>query len=137
MPWNYQNSSGRTFDPDFVLVAIGYSGRYPDGKNKPEMMKVKDVGPIPTGIYKIGEPVDTVTHGPYVLPLTPDPGNEMFGRSGFLIHGDSVLHPGTASEGCIVLPRNIREMMWNSPDHVVKVTVGNYIAPDVTGEISV
>jgi len=35
----------------------------------------------------------------------------MFGRRGFLIHGDSKLHPGTASKGCIILPRWARELI--------------------------
>ena len=39
------------------------------------------------------------------MPLIPSPTNEMFGRSEFLIHGDSLEHPGAASEGCIILPR--------------------------------
>ena len=103
------------------LLAIGYSGAPGIGKNNPVQQDVEDVGPIPQGLYRIQAPVDTVTHGPYVLPLTPDPANEMFGRAGFLIHGDSVVDPGTASKGCIILPRFARQRIWESPDHVLTV----------------
>jgi hypothetical protein len=40
--------------------------------------------------------------------LTPD-GHEAHGRTEFLIHGDSVDAPGTASEGCIILSPAIRK----------------------------
>jgi hypothetical protein len=45
----------------------------------------------------------------------------MFGRSGFLMHGDNIRLPGTASEGCIILPRDLREAIWNSADHTLEV----------------
>src|ERR1035438_5538324 len=40
-----------------------------------------------------------------VQALTPESGTNTFGREGFLIHGDSVQNPGTASHGCIILPQ--------------------------------
>lgn len=107
------NASGHT-------VGVGYSGAG-DGKNKPMMEKVHNVGPIPKGAYTIGAPHDTKTHGPYVLELTPHPQNTMYGRAGFLIHGDSVVDPGTASEGCIILSRPVRTSIWNSGDHALSV----------------
>ena len=60
-------------------------------------------------------------HGPFVLRLTPAPTNEMFGRDGFLIHGDSIEHPGSASHGCIILPRAIREAIAKSDDDTLHV----------------
>ena len=117
--WTYEQATGRMLQ-DGNRVAIGYSGAG-DGKNNPAMQDVHNVGPIPVGNYEIGEPSDTKTHGPYVLHLTPDPANEMYGRSGFLIHGDSVVAPGTASEGCIILGRAIREKIWTSEDHALEV----------------
>lgn len=107
----FQESGELKLDDEHV--AFGYSGS-PIGKNRPDMESVHNVGPIPRGMYTIGAPYDTKTHGPFVLPLEPDLDNQMYGRSGFLIHGDSVVHPGTASEGCIILARNIREMIANS-----------------------
>jgi hypothetical protein len=40
--------------------------------------------------------------------LTPDPANDMCGRGGFLIHGDSISHPGDASDWCISVTRSER-----------------------------
>jgi hypothetical protein len=127
--WKYEQLTGRIF-ADFYsesssakLIGVGYSGKG-EGKNKPDLQDQHSVGPIPVGLYRIHEPVDTVTHGPYVLRLEPDASNEMFGRDGFLIHGDSVIHPGTASEGCIILPRGIREEIWKSRDHDLRVVSG-------------
>lgn len=82
---------------------------------------MKNWGPIPCGLYTIGAHVDTMTHGPFVLPLTPSPQNEMFGRSAFLIHGDSKVAPGSASEGCIILSRSVRERIAKSGDHELRV----------------
>jgi hypothetical protein len=114
MTWRYAQATG-WLAHDGENVAEGYSGAG-EGKNNPAQQDVHNIGPIPVGQYTIGEPSDTKTHGPYVLHLTPDPANEMFGRSGFLIHGDSVVHPGTASEGCIIMPRTVREKIWVSAD---------------------
>ena len=118
--WTYHQSTGR-LSRDCADVATGYSG-LDAGKNNPAMQEVHDVGPLPQGLYVIGHPVDTATHGPFVLPLTPDPGNTMFGRTGFLIHGDSLQHPGRASNGCIILPRPIREQIAASDDDELTVT---------------
>lgn len=119
MAWTYEQSTGRILQ-DGVRVAIGYSGAG-ECKNDPASQDVHNAGPIPRGHYSIGAPCDTMTHGPYVLRLTPDAANDMCGRAGFLIHGDSVVHPGTASEGCIILGRAIREKIWDSGDHDLEV----------------
>jgi len=118
--WTYRQIDGALLDQNEKILSFGYSGAGA-GKNNPEMENVHDVGPIPRGRYRIGKPVDTVTHGPRVLPLTPFPENKMFGRSGFLMHGDSVVNPGTASEGCIVQPRFARERVAESGDDVLVV----------------
>lgn len=47
----------------------------------------------------------------------------MCGRSGFLIHGDSIAHTGQASHGCIILPRSVREQIAASGDDELEVTV--------------
>lgn len=120
MTWQYQISTG-AMSRDGEVVAHGYSGQ-PECKNDPSKCGIPDKGPIPQGSYTIGHPVDTKTHGPFVLPLTPDPANEMFGRSGFLIHGDSVVAPGTASEGCIIMPRTARDAINKSGDAALVVT---------------
>jgi hypothetical protein len=56
-----------------------------------------------------------------VLPLNPDPENDMHGRGGFLIPGDSKSDPGNASKGCIILPRKYREQIWESGDRTLVV----------------
>jgi hypothetical protein len=115
----YQISSG-VLSKDGSLIGVGYSGQ-PACKNDPNKCSVHNAGPIPPGIYSINAPVNTVTHGPYVLPLTPHPSNEMFKRSGFMMHGDSVVHPGTASEGCIIMPRSVRESVYKNGDLELEV----------------
>jgi hypothetical protein len=60
--------------------------------------------------------------GNYHIGLTPDPGNDMHGRSGFYIHGDNGKGDRSASEGCIILPRAVRERIHDSGDtrlHVI------------------
>lgn len=117
--WTYHQESGRLLH-DGAMVATGYSGAGA-GKNNPAMQSAHNVGPIPIGKYTIGPPCDTDTHGPYVLRLTPNASNDMCGRAGFLMHGDSVAHPGTASQGCIIQARSVREWVWNSGDRDLEV----------------
>jgi hypothetical protein len=120
MTWTYHQATGALYRDD-VNFGNGYSG-HGEGKNKHDMQDMHNVGPIPVGNYTIeGPPYDTTTHGPFVLRLVPDPENEMFGRSGFLIHGDSVKAPGTASEGCIILSRDVRERIWQAADRALAV----------------
>lgn len=118
--WTYHQSSGM-LSRDGSIEGVGYSGAEPTGKNNPVMEDTHNIGPIPKGLYTIGDPVNSTTHGPHALPLAPDTSNIMFGRAGFLMHGDSIEHPGAASEGCIIMPRNIREAVSNSADK--KLTV--------------
>ena len=126
--WTYVQKTGELLR-DGLHVALGYSG-FDDpetgqkGKNNPELQNVEEVGPIPVGKFTIGTPHDTLTHGPFVLPLTPDPGNEMFGRSAFLMHGDSVVEPGTASRGCIIMARAVRKQVADSGDKLLQVISG-------------
>jgi hypothetical protein len=118
--WIYEQLSGQLLSASGEVVATGYSGS-PAGKNNPDDQYIADVGPIPQGNYTIGPPHDTPEHGPYVLSLTPAATNKMNGRSGFLMHGDSVAHPGSASEGCIIMPLKIRQQVWTSGDSELQV----------------
>lgn len=122
MSWLYEIVSGRLYDPTGDLVGVGYSGT-PEYKNQATAQSLKAQGPIPAGTYAIGEPKDSPTHGPFAMPLTPNPQNLMWGRGNFLIHGDSIVNPGSASEGCIVQSRDVREKIWASQDHVLEVVV--------------
>lgn len=120
--WTYEQRTGHLYDHDGELIGTGYSGAGP-GKNNHEVQAQHEVGPIPVGIYTIGAPtaLDGGPHGPYVIPLTPDAGNEMFERSAFLMHGDSIKKPGTASKGCIIQARKVRVQVWESGDHRLEV----------------
>jgi hypothetical protein len=118
--WTYSQATGE-LQQDGEHVATGYSGTGA-GKNNPVMQNVPNVGPIPRGNWTItGPPADTRDHGPCVLRLEPTPETDTRGRSGFLIHGDSKAQPGTASHGCIILPRAVREQLWQSGDRDLEV----------------
>ena len=120
LAWTYAQKTGE-LQQDGEHVACGYSGAGP-GKNNPEMQNVPNIGPIPRGDWIIaGPPIQTRDHGPYVLRLQPEAATETHGRSGFLMHGDSKAHPGTASQGCIILPRAVREQVWQSGDRDLEV----------------
>ncbi len=91
------------------LQYLSCSGLYAgngSGLNNPNAQNQHNVGPLPQGNYVVGAPNNR--RGPYTRPLTPDPSNNMFGRSGFLIHGDNAAQNNSASEGCIVAPRDCR-----------------------------
>ncbi|SDE71964.1 Protein of unknown function [Bradyrhizobium brasilense] len=107
----YEQATGRMSvrnGGSYDLLGTGYSGsKSGGGYNDPSKQCVKMVGPIPRGQYKVGPPGPGPS--PYSLRLTPAPGTDTCGRSGFLIHGDSISHPGNASEGCIILSRSERE----------------------------
>jgi hypothetical protein len=121
--WTYEQGTGRLSHAGQPVGECGYSG-FEDGKNNPGMQGEPGRGPIPRGHYTVGLAQFVNAdgpHGPFVLPLTPDPANEMFGRSGFLIHGDSIAHAGCASHGCIVLPRPTREGIAQSGDPDLEV----------------
>lgn len=120
--YTYEQSTGKLYSSiSGGLVGTGYAGSGV-GKNNPAMQHLHNVGPLPRGMYTIiGPPRDTPLHGKYVLILIPDEGNEMYGRSGFLCHGDSIKEPGTASEGCMVQAHDTRVMMWEGGDHRLQV----------------
>jgi len=96
----YVQSTGQLYRPNGSLLAVGYSG-HDRGRNIPEMQDQRDVGPIPCGLYTLGEVGNS--KGPLTIRLIPDPLNEMHGRSGFLLHGDNKAANHTASEGCIIV----------------------------------
>jgi hypothetical protein len=116
MKWLWRQATGellQQIDDNLLsdVIATGYSGMG-DGKNDPTKQGVGDVGPIPRGAYTIKDPVDEPSL--CTLPLTPNPSNNMYGRSGFLIHGDSVQAPGWASQGCIILGLDARKKIAES-----------------------
>lgn len=104
-PFLYVISTGDLYRPDGSYCATGYSGNG-NGINNPSMQDASNVGPIPVGLYDLGK-VDE-EKGPFTIHLSPNISNEMFGRSGFLVHGDNKELNHSASEGCIILERLAR-----------------------------
>ena len=126
MAWRYVQRTGWLYGPDGHLLARGYAGKG-IGKDNPALEDVADVGPLPAGEYLIGAPEDSEKLGPVALPLIPV---EAIKRAGFFVHGDSLIHPGEASEGCIVLPAVVRQAMAQSKDKLLTVEHGADPAPE-------
>jgi hypothetical protein len=124
MSWTYEQSTGRLYSPDGAHVATGYAGgncgKNPEGVNNHQLQSVPHIGPLPVGIYVAGDVVQQSHLGPFAIPLIPAASNEMFGRSGFFMHGDTT-PSGNASEGCIIMPRAVRNEFYESGD--VQITV--------------
>ena len=116
MPWTYIIRTGHLYAPDGTLAGTGYSG-HGASLNDPARTNRKAEGPIPAGEWDIGDDYDSPGHlGPVVMALTPIPGTEVFGRSLFRLHGDNGAANHTASDGCIIMSRTIREAVANSED---------------------
>lgn len=106
----YGQVTGR-LELDAALLAICYSG-HGEGKNNPAMQSVRDVGPIPVGLWRVAEVIDQHPRlGPCVLRLEPCDGTETYGRTALCVHGDDIAHPGCGSDGCICAPRPGREVL--------------------------
>jgi len=116
----YDQETGQFTSDICSIFGYGYSGNG-EGKNNPIMEDIKNTGPLPKGKYTIGKPYDSPHTGPFTLPLEPHEDNNMFNRGDFKIHGDSISEPGTASNGCIILPRSVREQINNCTDKTLKV----------------
>ena len=111
----YSQGKGVFLTPGNNVLSGCYSGGGPTGisiyRNNPEWQFVPNWGSLPQGQYTIS-PEHTVPHlGPCVMALTPSPDNEMFGRSGFFIHGDNPEENFTASDGCIVCNAALRQQI--------------------------
>lgn len=123
MPWIYHQSNSRLYR-DKTYVDRGWSG-HGTGKDNPAMQSSQNVGPLPVGTYTIGQSFNyrrtpKTPHGTGVhsMRLTPSVSNQMFGRSGFLIHGASAnpAHHGQESNGCIVIGLLTRRRIATSGD---------------------
>jgi hypothetical protein len=134
MSWSFQISTGE-LSLDGTPVARCYAGGG-TGKNEPDCCSAQqgslgpgNFGPLPTGKYTIGPAYNDPERGQNTMRLIPDTGTEMYGRSGFLIHADSIKAPGDASEGCIVPILGakgepglvVRAMIAASPDRDLEV----------------
>lgn len=118
MTWTWHQSAGLLTRGSQTWR--GYSGAA-RGKNNPALQEAVGLGPIPRGGWRIVDRCNSPNTGPCTLILEPEPGTVTFGRSQFRIHGDSIAHPGTASHGCIILPRTVRDAVWRSRDRTLEV----------------
>jgi hypothetical protein len=105
----FQISTGQltSFDSTGTKTVVGsaYSGA-PGYVNDPDATAMPDRGPIPSGLWSIGAPVDDPVTGIFTLPLGPLAGTETYGRSEFKIHGPNAAKDKNGSQasstGCIV-----------------------------------
>ena len=127
MPWTYSQNGRQLLDPDGNPAGMGYSG-HDEGYNNHDAQETRDVGPTPVGTYGIGSPFRHPVAGPVTMRLTPSADTNVFGRDGFMIHGDSADHAAnptprsSVSHGCIILARPIREAIDASDDKTIIVT---------------
>ena len=120
MAWHYNNATGVMTGPDGVVVGTGYSGNGA-GLNNPAAEAIPDVGPIPEGVWRIGTAFDHPHLGPVAMVLIPLALLTASTRSGFFIHGDNIQMNRSASHGCIILGRPIREEIAQSTDRTLIV----------------
>jgi len=117
--WTWDQSAG-ALSRAGAVVSCGYSGAG-RGKNNPALQAAVGIGPIPRGRWRIVAVKDSANTGPFTIVLEPEAGTDTHGRSAFRIHGDSIANPGSASHGCIILPRGIRQAIWASKDRLLEV----------------
>lgn len=77
--WTWDQSAGLMLDPDGKRFAGGYSGKR-SGLNNPAKQRERACGPIPQGMWRIGELRRSKRTGPNIMDLTPLPGTQTFGR---------------------------------------------------------
>lgn len=120
--WEYSQSKGTMThvlpDGKRELAGMGYSG-HGSALDDPEKQDAINQGPIPRGAWIIGPQRDhrlidgKTLYG--AMELAPGAGNATR-RSDSLIHGDSAAHDHSASKGCIVLSRDVRDAIARSGD---------------------
>ena len=120
--WTFQISAGAITDPKgAVLTREAYSG-HPPHVNDPHACGLKDVGPLPPGLYRIGGMTEDGRLGPCIMALTPVNVPGIGERGGFYIHGDNAAQDHTGSDGCIVAPLAVRKaVVFSSDDQLLVV----------------
>jgi len=106
--FRYSNKVGEFINGRNGKNYSAYSGDC-DHYNDENSMKLKCKGPIPIGKWEVTGIEEST--GPLTARLQPCPGTDVFGRSGFLIHGDNSKMNLTASQGCIIVNRECREQI--------------------------
>ena len=118
MTWTYTQKTG-VLTHDGRVIGYGYSG-IDAGLNNPAMEDDHGVGPIPRGNWKIGSVYSSDHLGPMVMNLDTV-GHDAHGRSLFRMHGDNSLGNHTASHGCIIMARPIRQLVASTGDTTLVV----------------
>jgi RHS repeat-associated protein len=126
--WEYSQSTGQMShvlpNGNSQTTGTGYSGQGA-GLNKPAEQDKPNIGPIPQGNWRIEPQQDNVTGQGHKLPasmrLEPLKGTNTYGRDGFLIHGDNSQNNHSASNGCIILNRDVRNQIGRSGDNLLTV----------------
>lgn len=123
MSWLYSQRSGEVKSPSGDHFLFGYAGNGP-GLNNPDAQDVQNVGPLPRGKYRMSNFVQAhPTVGSCAIELSPYSTNQMFGRSGFFIHGLAIMDPLHSSHGCPIIGNNNHRIeMWQHADHCFEVT---------------
>jgi hypothetical protein len=123
--WVFEISTGKMYDPNGAFYSNGYAGgncgKNPEGVDNADDEGLKNIGPLPEGLYTFGTTVEHSQLGVFAIPLIPDPSNDMKGRGGFYMHGDVAGKYQAASEGCIIMPNVVRHTCWDSSDHQLRV----------------
>jgi hypothetical protein len=119
MPWTYQQGTGLLTDPFGQPFARGYSGTGL-GRNNPAMESVKNVGPIPRGLYRIGKAYTHLHLGRVCMNLEPEPETDTHDRTDFRIHANNA-STNDASHGCVVLDLPYRLTVSVSKDEFLRV----------------
>lgn len=118
----YSQSLGYIWNDDgSIIFKGGWSGNG-KGKNNPEMEGVKNKGPIPRGRYIIGTPYDSTRVGKFSIPLIPSCHNAL-DRTHLRMHGATIdeSRRGEESDGCVILPFDIRKKVFDSNDKIFDV----------------
>lgn len=118
----FSQQRGILTDEEGIFLGLGWAG-HGEGKNNPAMQDRRSLGPLPQGLYTVGEWHDDDTLGPLCARLTQVEG-ETYKRDGFYIHGPS-RDPerwGQESKGCIVIPRLTRDIVATRKPTHIKVT---------------
>jgi RHS repeat-associated protein len=131
----FGQGSGRiicTCNGQTIVDINTYSGRGP-GRNNPFYEGVKDIGPIPQGVWKVGGFTKT-PNLTRALPLSPQKGNDVFlterDPNSFFIHGPKQGEDRNAppekqksSKGCPIVELGLREKIGDCEDPKLLIVV--------------
>lgn len=111
--WTYAQTTGQ-LSHNGTVEGTGYSG-HGLGLNNGNLEWAHGSGPIPRGLWSIGTFFDHPHLGPIVAHLSPVD-HDAHGRTAFFLHGDNSAMNHTASDGCVILARPLREAIRDSAD---------------------